>query len=284
MSETTYQKRIIENFESMGTPSKEWRAVPIIGVQEVDVKGKLKPMPLFDFPKNYSKAPTLYPLNTTGDMNCELCGRTPIKTAYYIQNDDKKWTLVVGSECVKNFEDGKSGKDNLRQFKINSATILANDLKMCADYIKRNFSRLKEERDWRGFVKKTRDWKSIYFGNAFNYTEKEQLRELFDAGKLDVLIATRKSSLTNETIYMSDVFEKLPLFFENTDSDNYEKQLLSWYKRNEQKGVEFLTSIEALSKVIGDEQISFESTNLTEPDKFEFGGNLINFNYSIGGL
>ena len=281
---SVYQTRINDNFGAMGTSSSEWRAVPITGVSEVEVNGKIKSMPNFDFPKGYAKAPTLYPINVGGEMNCELCGRMPIKTAYYIQNDKHQWTLIVGSECVKNFEDGKSGKENLRQFKINSAMMLANDISLCGEYIKSNFSRIKEERDFRGFVKKTRDWKSIYVGNATNYLEKEQLTELKESGKLDVLFATSKSSATKDYVNWYYVYEKLPFFTESADSENYEKQLLSWFKRNETKARDFLQAVQDVGNVVSDDKINFVSLELVEPDKFQFGGNLFNWNYDIGGL
>jgi hypothetical protein len=69
-------------------------------------------MPEFSFPDPavYKHAPTLYPCNPgPGAMNCELCGHSPIKTAYWLQNDVQKLILLVGSECVTRFE-GKSGQ------------------------------------------------------------------------------------------------------------------------------------------------------------------------------
>jgi len=284
MSSSVYQTRVNDNFNAMGTSSSEWKAVPITGVSDVEVNGKIKAMPNFDFPKGYAKAPTLYPINVGGEMNCELCSRMPIKTAYHIQNDKHKWTLIVGSECVKNFEDGKSGKDNLRQFKINSAMMLANDISLCGQYLKSNFSRIKEERDWRGFVRKTRDWRSTYVGNAFNYTEKEQLLALKESGKLNVLIVSAKSYSDNDKILWSKVYEKLPFFNESADSENYEKQLLSWFKRNETKARDFLQAVQDVGNVVSDDKINFVSLELVEPNKFEFGGNLFNYIYSIGGL
>jgi hypothetical protein len=208
----------------------------------------------------------------------------PIKTAYYIQNDKHQWTLIVGSECVKNFEDGKSGKENLRQFKINSAMMLANDISLCGEYIKSNFSRIKEERDFRGFVKKRRDWRTTYVGNAINYLEKEKLLELKQNGKLDVLIATSKSSSDKDTIIWYKVYDNLPFFSESANSENYEKQLLSWFKRNETKAKDFLQAVQDVGNVVLDDKINFFSLELVEPDKFEFGGILFNWNYSIGGL
>lgn len=100
-----YQKAISENYKHMGTAPSEWVAVPVIGMAEVDTgNGKSQSMPQFDFPKGYSAAPSLY----TGEC-CHLCG-TPIKNVYWIQNDKRRWTMPVGSECVTHFGEGESGQ------------------------------------------------------------------------------------------------------------------------------------------------------------------------------
>lgn len=108
----TYNQAVQRNLAHMGTHAGEWTAVPIRGMTDSDAPDG-RQMPEFDFPDMavYSKAPTLYPCSQgPGPMNCELCGHSPIKFAYWLQNDVKRWTLLVGSECVTHFAAGKSGQ------------------------------------------------------------------------------------------------------------------------------------------------------------------------------
>ena len=93
-----YQARVNENLGQMNAPMSEWAAVEITGMAKTDDG---KPMPVFNFPKGYKKAPSVYKI-TGQNMNCELCSH-PIKNAYWVQNDSKKWTMIVGSECVTHF-------------------------------------------------------------------------------------------------------------------------------------------------------------------------------------
>jgi hypothetical protein len=109
---TTYNQAVQNNLIHMGTSASQWSAVPISGMAGSDAPGGRR-MPEFSFPDPaiYGKAPTLYPCNPApAAMNCELCGHSPIKTAYWLQNDVKRWTLLVGSECVTYFAEGKSGQ------------------------------------------------------------------------------------------------------------------------------------------------------------------------------
>ncbi len=107
----TYNQAVQRNLAHMGAPASQWSAVPISGMADSDAPDDRK-MPEFSFPDPavYKHAPTLYPCNPgPGAMNCELCGHSPIKTAYWLQNDVQKLILLVGSECVTRFE-GKSGQ------------------------------------------------------------------------------------------------------------------------------------------------------------------------------
>lgn len=102
-----YEKAVSENLKHMGTDASEWSSVPVVGFSDIDVNGKTVSAPQFEFPKDYSEAPTLYKSGGK-DACCGLCGH-PIKWVYWIQNDGRKWILPVGSECVTHFKDGKSG-------------------------------------------------------------------------------------------------------------------------------------------------------------------------------
>jgi hypothetical protein len=98
-----YEEAVQKNLDHMGTPASDWKAVAIKSMAETtDDKGRKIKMPEFDFPKDYTHAPSLF-LSGTSDTCCELCG-TAIKFVYWLQNDTRKWLLCVGSECVTQFE------------------------------------------------------------------------------------------------------------------------------------------------------------------------------------
>lgn len=103
---TPYEKAVSENLRAMGTPASEWLALEI---KEMVNDGQNPAWPSYDYPQGYGKAPTLYPC-TGQDACCELCGH-PIKICYALKNDNRKWLLTVGSECVTHFGTGQSGKE-----------------------------------------------------------------------------------------------------------------------------------------------------------------------------
>jgi hypothetical protein len=246
-----YAGRISENLTHMGTEATEWTAVPIIGFNEIEVNGKEKKMPLFDFPKGYSKAPTLYPMNTTGDYNCELCSKSGITTVYHIQNDKKKWVLSVGSECVTHFGPGVSGKDNERAFKIQAAKLLDADLVKFQKIIFTTFSAIKDT----GYGRKERYWKSFYVGGG---QDTDYFKQKHDAiVQIDPILLFKDHKLS-ETLYWHYVYNSIPSFnFESQVSGRHitakedaiietEKKLLSWYTRNEKFATAFLQQLVAV--------------------------------------
>jgi len=100
-----YRTAVKRNLEYMGSQAEDWSAVRVAGVELCDT-GSREPqeMPVFEFPKGYSNAKSLY----TGEC-CHLCGIS-IKNVYWIQNDRCKWLMPVGSECVTHFGEGDSGR------------------------------------------------------------------------------------------------------------------------------------------------------------------------------
>lgn len=103
---STYSEAVQQNLAQMGTPASEWAAVPVESSQ-ADSEGRV--INQFSLPAGYDVAPTLY--RCTGqDMNCELCAH-PIKNVFWLQNDTRKWLMIVGSECVTHFAEGKSGEE-----------------------------------------------------------------------------------------------------------------------------------------------------------------------------
>ena len=95
----------------LGTNSGQWSAVPVEDMVEVqDSKGNGRTVPQFATPKDYTHVETPWTASGAGgEFCCELCA-TPIKNAFQIQNDEKKWLMTVGSECVTKFGDGMSGE------------------------------------------------------------------------------------------------------------------------------------------------------------------------------
>jgi len=95
----------------LGTNSGQWSAVPVEDMVEVqDASGKGRVVPQFAMPKDYTPVETPWSASGAGgEFCCELCA-TPIKNAFHIQNDEKKWLMTVGSECVTKFGDGMSGE------------------------------------------------------------------------------------------------------------------------------------------------------------------------------
>lgn len=95
----------------LGTNSGQWTAVPVEDMVEVqDSKGNGRMVPQFAMPKDYTPVETPWSgSGAGGEFCCELCA-TPIKNAFHIQNDEKKWLMTVGSECVTKFGDGMSGE------------------------------------------------------------------------------------------------------------------------------------------------------------------------------
>jgi hypothetical protein len=104
-----YQQTVQENLKHMGTTESEWSAVPVARFVEAQDGNRSVTMPEFKFPEGYTSAPTMF-VSQGSEAVCGLCGKT-IKNCYWIQNDSKKWTLMVGSECVTHFGEGKSGME-----------------------------------------------------------------------------------------------------------------------------------------------------------------------------
>lgn len=99
----TYAERVAENLRHMETPRADWKAVAPTGTEQ-DEEGRT--FPTFDFSTlaGYTSAPTLYKGEPAAPC-CQLCGRQGIKYVYHLQNDRRRWTLAVGSECVTHFEE-----------------------------------------------------------------------------------------------------------------------------------------------------------------------------------
>lgn len=258
---TGYDARVTANLNHIGSKREDWRPVPIKGFALVEgPKGKMIEMPEFDFPKGYARSKTLYK-NNQDNPCCELCGKEPIKKYYYIQNDKEQTTMITGSECVTHFGEGKSGKENLRAVKINLAIILDQDLYSFKKFIKSEFSKLGQPYGWSN--KRDLKWSSSYldsqpmdeFAGLLNPKEIERSKNMF-AGE-----NAKYHEQTLHTINWGFVHQMIPVFSWSREQDlvkrNYESQetaeknLLTWFKKNEHAGRMLLEKVSEILRIIG---------------------------------
>lgn len=101
-----YNKRIGENFDRMQTKPEEWVQADITQYKVVNDKV----VPYFYLPTNYTKPDTLYPCIDPFDVHCELCNH-PIINIFYLLHHEKKYILMVGSECINNYVLAKMPKE-----------------------------------------------------------------------------------------------------------------------------------------------------------------------------
>jgi len=270
---TSYDKRVIENMKYIGSEITDWRAVPISGtVSTPGPKGKMVEMPVFDFPKGYKKSKTLYK-SSQGNECCELCGHMPLKRLFWIQNDKEKTTLSVGSECVGYFGEGKTGKENLRDTKIELAKMLDRDLTTLSGIVKEKFSHMKTEYGYYT-PRQVRAWDSMSidedpgFDNSKVYAAVKDmdLNIMFDQKRIEKFnkyYGNQPDLLKKEltTINWATVYSKIPVFsWENEmkevarqyiSQESAEKRLLTWFKKNEAIGRELIEKTITLMKILG---------------------------------
>lgn len=236
---SSYQKRIVENFNHMGTDGSKWHSVPILDLSPAtDAKGKTVYMPVFDFPKGYAQAPTLFPSPKTAPYCCELCGKTPINVLYHIQNDEAKQTMAVGSECVTHFQD-ESGEDQLKSFKLEAAAKLDAELVAMAKYIRDNFSRMTDA----GYGRRLRKWDScnLSYDGGTDYWD----RILKGVTELKPVHVFDKKSRDRGTLYWAYVYKNLPLSGSRDDAG-----LLSWFTRKGELARAMLNEIKTIIDLI----------------------------------
>lgn len=285
----TYQKRISANMQSMSTELTDWRSVAIIGKQETENhKGFMVEMPLFDFPKGYKPAPSIFKMSHGQEpMNCELCGKVGIKNLFYIQNDKKEWLMSVGSECVTHFGEGKSGKEKLREAKLQLAEMMDTDLKNLKTIIKANFSHVahigygKQERKWdNSYVDVKNSQEGEYWDNFKAYFSTVDPALVFD--KKDFYKENIKWHFVYNSIPVYGVLHAYSLISSATGKNPYgetkevlEKNILTWFKRNEETGKKILEQLPKLIEITVGKQIDFKSEYL---ESFNHGETEMKFN------
>ena len=308
---TGYDARVMANMNYIGSKVEDWCPVPIKGfVMVPGPKGKMKEMPEFDFPKGYAHSKTLY-VSSQDSPCCELCGKSPIAIFYYIQNDKEKTTMITGSECVKHFAGGTSGKENLRAAKINLAIMMDHDLGIMAKYVKENFSKLRDI----VYGRKEREWNSSYLGPSvqfnnriFNALKGEDISMLVDPKQIEYSERNftgddiKYYEQTLQTIYWKYLYDMIPVYGWQNQQDlikrNYdsvesaEKKLLTWYKKNEHAGRMLLEKVLKILKVLDkyDENVLnsdyLSAVNTPDPSdkkpEMARGGSLIKHNRFTG--
>ncbi len=249
-----YAERVKKNMDFMHSKLDEWRAVKQTGVQRVTgPKGFDIELPLFDFPKDYKQARSMYPMPSSEPLCCELCGKVPIKIVYWIQNDSKKLTLRVGSECVRYVGDGSSGKDQQRLAKLELAKKLDEDMIALSAFVAENFSRVRTG----NYGKKEREWKTWFIGKDSGIESIEKHRELMQTFSPNVLLDEKKLNKTNkDTLYWRYVYSRIPVYGYESNIKNaasygkeeatIDKEILTWFTRNENLARLLLEQIGAL--------------------------------------
>lgn len=144
---TSYAQAIKANLAHMGTVASDWRAVGVTRMAEETDAPDGRPMPEFDFPDGYDHAPTLYPSGTGKHLTCELCTH-PIMTAYWIANDSRRWILMVGSECVKNFGEGKTGERLGKEAQWEANREYVREVERALEAFKAEMQTVRQENRW----------------------------------------------------------------------------------------------------------------------------------------
>ena len=256
---TSYAARVDQNLKQMGSSAAEWRAVPIIGFNTTEVRGKKREMPIFEFPKGYVSAPSLYK-NDSGPGSkpcCELCGKEPIGTFYWIQNDPKQWTMGVGSECIKHFQQ-ESGKEMQRAQKIEEAKAFDALLRKLALWILAfGYKKYKE-----GYLsspvrsgKNQSEWKYLFQDRsepfAKNYSARFSMwniyKELFPFQYEDLLAYELSRPVQRYDEQLKKWVVAGPADPKTAQAE-VDKQLLSWYTRKKDKYIALLQRINTIFK------------------------------------
>lgn len=97
----TWSEQADQTFAELGTCASEWHPAGAVDLQHgLMPNGGEAALSDFSWPEGYRPAPTPFRNTGTEGMRCELCGRHPLKYAYYLQHDGKRLIMLVGSECI----------------------------------------------------------------------------------------------------------------------------------------------------------------------------------------
>lgn len=161
---TRYDQVVADNMHQMGSGLEEWSAVPVKKMAATgDDRGNRIAMPEFSFPKGYGEAPSKF--SHIKDC-CHLCG-TGIKKVYWIQNDSKKWTMPVGSECVGRFGEGHSGEKAAKLSVAIANRDFVKSMKDAKRELLDKHSATERKVSAYGIVGSKRKWNSVEAGSAY---------------------------------------------------------------------------------------------------------------------
>jgi len=120
----TWRKDVLETFAELGTKPDEWKPcdMEFVGNGAYMAMGCVpdRYFTHWHIPEDYTMAWTRFSendaaindqvrMNEDGNWEennhcCHLCGHDPIVNLCYIQHDEKKLWMLVGSSCVENFD------------------------------------------------------------------------------------------------------------------------------------------------------------------------------------
>jgi hypothetical protein len=111
----SYKAIQMETFKSFGTVPTDWKMCEI---KDVVYKPGTGDVALFTFPEGYTEVPhTRFP-ETVMSARCQLCGHQIVRL-FFLQCDDKKIILQVGSECVNTYIGAHYTEKQIKIFKDN---------------------------------------------------------------------------------------------------------------------------------------------------------------------
>ena len=110
----SYRAIQMQTFEALGSVPQDWKMCEIKdvtrGADGYDIVD-------FIFPEGYTEVPHTR-FHETTSSRCQLCGH-PIARLFYLQNDQKKLILQVGSECVNTYVGAGYTEKAIKVFKDN---------------------------------------------------------------------------------------------------------------------------------------------------------------------
>jgi hypothetical protein len=225
----SHSEAVKKNLQHLGTRLEDWEMCPIKRFVQIDDDRGSKTVPEFDLPVGYKPAPSLYNKNSS-QGECELCGHD-IKNFFWIQNHKKKWIMGVGSECIKNFQEGESGEELAKKEKW----------KQQRDFAKEAISKLAELKFWginKRFLKPSSN--EYRYGNTWG---NEKAKSIYD----DLSKLTAK--VTPEGQYKDD-----------------DANITRWFNKNNKQVSDLMHSSDSVIKELNNENVHYNDlkTNYEE--------------------
>ncbi len=255
-----YDDRVAQNMEHMESKLHEWGAVKIKKMVETpNDMGEMQTMPEFEFPSGYSQAPSIY---KDDQDSCHLCGHD-IKNVYWIQNDEKKWVMPVGSECITRFGEGKSGVKLAKEVVVKANRDFVQEVVQAAADLRAKFTHMQDKMYLGRKIGAVPAWSMHLPGGMHAKRLFDQLNEVrgVKAGHGGI---SHKLGSWNQKTQRHD--PEQPLF-----SD---REIANWVKKNGDKARELLKDIDAVINPKKEEEASKPNSPETKPPQAEESGYL----------